>query len=383
MRLYDGEHLRAARVAAGISLRFMAARVHFTPSYLSLVETGKRPVTPRLVLGYEDVLGPDALRRDAADDDPSVEAWIERINATDIPDGVLGYLDYSIDDLAIAYPATAPSAVLEWALTSMRVARAMLDRRKTLGEHRRLMLTLGWFSLLAAACHVDLGHHLAARQRVRIARDISLEAEHSELTAWSMQTMAWQQLTDGDFTVAATASQVAQHVAPRDSTAFIQATAQEGRALARMGNRDGAYTALRALARLVSGIGDLEGVEHHFRFDPAKSDAYMATILAWLGDPAAESFARQVISDLQEAEKPRPRRLATARLDLGLALLAAGRADEAAETTLAAVASGQLVPSAFWRLDEVVDGIERVDSTRALRIRETFRELYPPQGPAR
>ena len=40
--MYDGEQLRVARVAAGISLRFLAARLHFTPSYLSLVETGKR-----------------------------------------------------------------------------------------------------------------------------------------------------------------------------------------------------------------------------------------------------------------------------------------------------------------------------------------------------
>ncbi|WP_324188298.1 helix-turn-helix transcriptional regulator [Nocardia higoensis] len=380
MRVYDGEHLRAARVAAGISLRYMASRVHFAPSYLSLVETGKRPVTPRLVLGYEDVLGPEALRRDASDDDPSVEAWIERVNATDIPDGVLGYLDYSVDDLARAYPVTTPSAVLEWALTSMRVGRAMLERKKTLGEHRRLMLTLGWFSLIAAACHVDLGDALAARQRLRVARDISLEAEHPEITAWAMETMAWQQLTDGDFTVAATASQVAQHVAPRDSSVFIQATAQEGRALARMGDRDGAYTALRSLARLVSGRHDPKQVEHHFFFDLTKSNSYMAAILAWIGDPAAESFARQVVSDLESAPHPRPRRLVAARLDLGLALLAAGKADEAAETALAAVTSGRLAPSTFWRLDEVVAGIERVDTHAAARVREACRDHYPARA---
>jgi len=374
--------LRAAREAAGISLRHLASRAHFTPSYLSLVETGKRPVTPQLVLAYELVLGPDILRRGASDDDLSVAAWTERVNATDIPGGVLGYLEHSVDDLARSYPITAPAAVLESTMTSMRIARAMLDRKKTLGEHRQLMAALGWFSLLAAACHVDLGDPLAARQRLRVARDISLEAEHPEITAWAMETMAWQQLTDGDFTVAATASQVARHVAPRDSSVFVQATAQEGRALARMGDRDGAYTALRTLARLASGRDEPEQIEHHFRYDPAKSNSYMATILAWIGDPAAEAFARQVVSDLEEAQHPRPRRLVAARLDLGLALLAAGKADEAAQTALAAVTSRRLVPSTFWRLDEVVAGIERVDAGAARRVREAFRDLYPPESPA-
>jgi DNA-binding PadR family transcriptional regulator len=32
--------------------------------------------------------------------------------------------------------------------------------------------------------------------------------------------------------------------------------------------------------------------EHHYRYDPAKSDAYVATTLSWLGDPAGENVAR-------------------------------------------------------------------------------------------
>lgn len=379
--MHEGEHLRAAREAAGISLRHLASRAHFTPSYLSLVETGKRPVTPRLVLAYEHVLGPDILRRDTSDDDPSVERWTAWSTATDIPGGVLDHLEHSVDDLARAYPVTAPAAVLESVLKRMRLARTMLERKKTLGEHRRLMAALGWFSVLAAACHVDLGDPLAARQRLRVARDISLAAEQPEITAWAMATMAWQQLTDGDFTVAATAAQVAKHLAPRDSSVFVQATAEEGRALARMGDRDGAYTAVRTLARLASGRGEPAPVEHHFRYDPAKSNADTATILAWVGDPAAESFARQVVADLDDARRSRPRMLAAARLDLGLALLAAGKGDEAAATALAAISSPRLVPSTFWRLDEVVAGIARIDADAARRVREAFRDRYPPASP--
>jgi hypothetical protein len=39
--------------------------------------------------------------------------------------------------------------------------------------------------------------------------------------------------------------------------------------------------------------------EHHYRYDPAKSDAYTTTTLAWIGDPAAEGYARQVLARLE------------------------------------------------------------------------------------
>lgn len=52
-----GADLRAAREQAGISLARMAQQTHFTKSYLSLVETGKRPAGPDLVVLYGQVLG--------------------------------------------------------------------------------------------------------------------------------------------------------------------------------------------------------------------------------------------------------------------------------------------------------------------------------------
>ena len=54
-----------------------------------------------------------------------------------------------------------------------------------------------------------------------------------------------------------------------------------------------------------------------------------------------------------------PRRLATAQLDLGKALVAAGKYDEAAAVTQTAIASGRIVPSSLWRALEVVQAVER------------------------
>jgi transcriptional regulator with XRE-family HTH domain len=64
-----GEALREARNAAGISLRVMATRAHYSKAYLSMMETGKRATTPDVVKAYERVLGigqlgDDVNRRD-------------------------------------------------------------------------------------------------------------------------------------------------------------------------------------------------------------------------------------------------------------------------------------------------------------------------------
>ena len=120
--------------------------------------------------------------------------------------------------------------------------------------------------------------------------------------------------------------------------------------------------------------------EHHYRYDPAKSDAYIATTLSWLGDPAAENYARQVIARLESTADgpPRPRRAVSARLDLALALLAAGELDEAGATTLKAMTSGFLVPSNHWRVAEVIGAVESRRLPEAAELRETYRALCGP-----
>lgn len=117
--------------------------------------------------------------------------------------------------------------------------------------------------------------------------------------------------------------------------------------------------------------------EHHYRYDPGKAHAYTATTLAWLGDPTAEGYAREVLSHLESRKdgQARPRRAASARLDLALALLAADKPDEAAYTTLEAVTSGRLVPSTYWRAGEVLQAVEARGVPEAAELREAY-ETY-------
>jgi len=80
-------------------------------------------------------------------------------------------------------------------------------------------------------------------------------------------------------------------------------------------------------------------------------------------------------------DRPRPRRAASARLDLALALTAAEQLDEAAATTLDAVTSGLLVPSNYWRAREVISAVNGRGVPGSGDLEEAYRE-YCQLSPA-
>jgi hypothetical protein len=60
---------------------------------------------------------------------------------------------------------------------------------------------------------------------------LARETGHAEIAAWRLETQAWQAVTEGDYRRAVDISRAAQRVGPKSGSAFIQATAQEGRTL--------------------------------------------------------------------------------------------------------------------------------------------------------
>lgn len=145
-----------------------------------------------------------------------------------------------------------------------------------------------------------------------------------------------------------------------------------------MGRTAETRAALDRVARYAGGLARPHQPEHHYRYDPGKALSYTATALAWAGDPAAEGYARTAIRELETAAEHRPRRLASARLDLALALVAAGKPDEAQAQALAAVVSGRVVASNWWRAGEVLAGIERSGIREAAELRDAC-ETYRPR----
>lgn len=297
-----------------------------------------------------------------------------RVAASDVGGTTLRQLETAVDDLAVAYPRADPAALLERTRRHLSYVNQLLDARMTLTEHRRLIVTGGWLSLLAATCSIDLARIPAAAARLKTAAELAAHGEHRELSAWCIETQAWQAVTGGDYQRAVKLSQGAQSIAPVGSSAFIQATAQEGRAQARLGRSRETLAALGRVELMVAPMAMPDRPEHHYRYDPNKSTAYVATTLSWLGDPGAEGIARQVLDHL-EADVSRPRRIATARLDLSLALLASGKPDEASSVTLEALTSGRLVPSSYWRAREIVKAVAAEGVPEAVELRDAYEAL--------
>ncbi|MFJ8312643.1 MULTISPECIES: helix-turn-helix transcriptional regulator [unclassified Streptomyces] len=313
----------------------------------------------------------------AHDDEFEALELARRVQASDVGTETLNRLEHAFDDLATKYPVSPPQELLERVRRHSSYVAHLMDSRMTLGEHRRLLVVGGWFQLLGATLHIDLNQEYAATARLQTAATLAAEAGHAEINAWCYETDAWRVLTDGEYSRALELSRIAQSFAPAGSSVAIQATAQEGRASARLGEAKQTYAAIEKVQRMSASLDRRKGAEHHYQYDPGKSLSYTATTLAWVGDPAAETYAREVISRLSPGDNIHkwPRRVASANIDLALALLGSDRLDEACNAAQRAILSGRIVPSNHWRALEVVNAVESKRLPEALDLREAYQGM--------
>ncbi len=376
-----GTLLTSLMTERGLGVRALARRVPCDPALVSRIASGRQQPSAQIARKLDEILQAGGELSGLADyaappgtsgDELGAIEAARRAGATEVGAAAVERLEQVVDTLAMAYPSAPPAELLSRTRTYLDYVTGLLGRRLTLSEHRRLLVTTGWLSLLAATSLIDLRRYQAAGAYLTTAMQMAGEAGHPELMAWCLETRAWQALSDGDCTRAATLARSAQGLAPRDSGALIQATAQEGRAWARLGASRETHDALARVEALVSPLPVPEHPEHHYRYDPGKAEAYTATTLSWIGDPAAVDIARSVLARMESPADPRPRRAVAARIDLALALAGAGKPDEAAGITMEAVSSPYLVPSNYWRADEVISAVEAGDPGGSRELREAI-----------
>lgn len=370
----------------GLTLRSAAASMNYNVSFLSRVLNGRQEPSEQLARALDTLLRTDgelwalvAKPAPVAAFDDEEDAWelARRVAASDVGRGTLERMERAFHELATSYPRSAPQDLLGQVRKHHAYVLRLLDARKTLSEHRQLLILGGWFSLLGATLHVDLNQQGAATARLETATTLAREAEFPEIQAWAFETEAWRVLTAGDYVRAVELSRAGQALAPAGTSAHIQASAQEGRAHARLGDATATYAAIDRVQALSASLSAPDAPEHHYQYDPAKSLAYTATTLAWLGDGAAEPYAREVISRLSAGNDPArwPRRMASANLDLSLSLLPQGRMDEACDAAQKAMLSGKIVPSNHWRALEVVKAVESRNLPEAKDLRDAYQDL--------
>lgn len=397
-----GRTLRQLRNRANLSQSRLARLVPVSTASLSRYESGQQAVDPAVAARLDQLLNADGALRalaagstaspiengssgtpplqgdwfsePAAMDEIAALELARRAEASDVGNETLTRLESTVDYIACRYPVTPPEVLRDELRPYLSYVAMLMDKRKKLSEHRRLLVVGGWFSLLAATVHIDLNQDEAAYGHLRTAASLAQHAGHDEIRAWCYETEAWRVLTNGDYAHALELTRAAQVLAPKGGSAAIQSIAQEGRALARMGRLHEMHGAIDRVQKLVAPMRRPDSPEHHYRYDPDKSISYTATTLAWARDPAGEEYAREVIARLKPAEDVEkwPRRVASANLDLALTLVASRRFEEASEAAKNALLSGRVVPSNRWRALEVVRSLEGHKVGEAKELREAY-----------
>lgn len=380
--------LARRRADAGFSLADLANRAHVHRGYLNRLERGERWPSSTVVRAVDAALAADgallatweaadrAPRALAIDGQPTELLELAgRAEASDVGAATLDLLDRSVDGSARSYTRVPPDELLRDVRTRARQIGSLLDGRATLAQRRRLLTAAGWLSLLAATLHVDLGHRAAAGAVRAVAQSLGKETEQDEIGAWVCEVDTWTALIDQDWPRAAELAAAGEAIAPAGTPAAAQLAVQAARAAARLGDGPGMRIALRRCAAALERQSQERPPDHHFYFDGNKLDLYTGTALAWLGDPAAEDYARHAAAR-HEAGGQR-RRLATAYLDLALVLVRLGRPDEAAHYGTLALGTNHLVPSNSWRADEL---LAAVSEYRGVPEVEELREIGAPKA---
>ncbi|MEU4565861.1 helix-turn-helix transcriptional regulator [Micromonospora sp. NPDC023956] len=378
-----GVRLRALRAERGLSLRALGQLAHRGKSHLHDLETGAKAPTPETARHLDEVLRAGGtlarLVGQPVDHDAEADELLARVRASDVSAETLTRIEAGVDDLASAYATTRPVDLLPMVRRHLAYVGRLLDGRGTLAQRRRLIVAGGWLTVLRATVHIDLQQRSAAGAHLAAAAKLAEHGEHPEIQAWCLETQAWDRLTRGEHRQSVELAEQAQRVAPRGSSAHIQATAQEARVWARVGDVRRTRDALDRLERLTANLPVPERAEHHYRYDPTKALAYTATTLSWAGDPAAAQVARVALAELDPHGDggDRPRRSASARLDLALALVAADQPDEASAVAAEAIRSGRVASSNWWRAREVLRRVEQAGAAEASALREVY-ETYRP-----
>ncbi|MGQ4600025.1 helix-turn-helix domain-containing protein [Nocardia sp. R6R-6] len=121
-----GALLRELRTIAGIGLRRMARRTCFTSGYLSLIETGQRPVTAGILEAYRSVLSDPVLGLESVD--------LERLGATVGDPSRAGRA--GLEDISAILDLTRHLEDVVGAAAIVQLVRGMDATARTLARHR-------------------------------------------------------------------------------------------------------------------------------------------------------------------------------------------------------------------------------------------------------
>ena len=171
-----------------------------------------------------------------------------RAEASGLGPGTLSGVERAVARLREAAAGTPPEALIPAVRAQLGYAGRLLERRPTLGQHRRLLAAAGWLSVLLAQLLYDAGDREAAEASRDAAFRLAGQAGHTELAAWAVEALALWALADGRYPDALELARAGQDLAPPASAAAVQLALDEAQAWTSLGDRGQAAGARRQAA---------------------------------------------------------------------------------------------------------------------------------------
>jgi transcriptional regulator with XRE-family HTH domain len=346
-----GDCLREYREHRGWSLADLSGATHYSRSYLSNLENGRKVPTEDLARSCDEALRAKgeliaAARGDAVsklDQTPWQTAeLVQRMQASDTSAGTLESLHTTVEELCCQYNHRDALELRQEAHGWLQHVGGLLRRPVGLKAHGDLLVAGGWLALLAGCVEYDLGMRPAAESTKTAAMQLGLEAGHSEIAGWGHEMTAWFALTQGRFRQAVEAAQRGQAVA-QSSSVRVQLVAQEAKAKARLGE-SGLHTLLESGKEMLDHLPYPDRPDNHFKVDPAKWDYYAMDVHRIAGDDElASQYARTVIKDnlAPDGAELSPMRVSECRITLGIVAGREGDLEQAVGLGLSGLKDGR------------------------------------------
>lgn len=285
----------------------------------------------------------------------TARAYTQHATATDLAPGDVERLDLAVHRIGTTYSARSPREL--WPIVAAHRYEAFTllhTRRHTQREGRHLAHHSGMLSVLLAWITHDLGRKDLVDAYCDDAWEQGQQAGAPQVGAWAEDVRATEALYGGRPLDALAAATRGLAVAPRGGNAAIRLAAQQVRAYAKLGDRQGFTDAAQHLTRdrdslplASSGL---------FAVDNVRLISYEASSWGWLGEHAkARAAATEAITHYSAMSSPyrAPTRLAIAHLDLALAHVATGEPDAAIAAARPVLTKERLVQSIMGRVTQL------------------------------
>jgi tetratricopeptide (TPR) repeat protein len=207
----------------------------------------------------------------------------------------LDVIEERIADHLAVYTRSSPTEMLQPLLYDIHEIHELVSMRQTALAQARLSESTSILSVLVADALMKLGEISRASYWYSTARTAADDTHNSQLRALARAQEAMLPYYFGGTERAVDLARTARALSPSPNDTMALATAAEARGLAKLGDQDGARSALSAAWDLVESLEPLPA-DRAFQFDDKRLFLYASSTLTHLGDTArAREVQRQAL----------------------------------------------------------------------------------------